>query len=56
VRRMSQICPTAVEHIFDGRRTKPEKMAYSTNWPNMTLRIAKKGAKSSLFNIHFDIL
>ena len=23
---MSQICPTAVEHIFDGRRTKREKL------------------------------
>ena len=23
---MSQICPTAVEYIFDGRRTKREKL------------------------------
>jgi hypothetical protein len=23
---MSQICPTAVEHIFDGRHTKREKL------------------------------
>ena len=28
VRRLSQICPTAVEHIFDGRRTKPERLMW----------------------------
>ena len=42
VRWMSQICSTAVEHIFDGRRTKPERPIYRANRAEI--------------NIYFDIL